>query len=76
MSFYSCYRSEIEPKHLIFNANCGEFSQGVGYICNLETVGKIAAEQGYQNINILWKQLSALKTKLELEGFAHNKNFF
>ncbi|AFY77067.1 hypothetical protein Ple7327_1706 [Pleurocapsa sp. PCC 7327] len=40
LSFYSRYRGEIEPKHLIFNANLQKFSQEVGYICNLETAGK------------------------------------
>jgi hypothetical protein len=47
------YRGGIEPENLVFNPNLHEFSQGVSYICNLETAGKITSEQAYQNMSTL-----------------------
>ncbi len=54
----SRYRGQFTPKNLMFNANLQEFSQQVGYICSLETNGKILPNEAYQKIEALWINLS------------------
>ncbi len=58
------YRGEVKPENLIFNANLQEFSQRVGYICALETNGKLSTEEAYQQIKALWDQLEQTKHQL------------
>lgn len=58
------YRGEVKPENLAFNANLQEFSQKIGYICNLETGGKITPSEAYQQIKELWKQLKQSKKGL------------
>ncbi|MEY3828045.1 MAG: hypothetical protein RLZZ148_2872 [Cyanobacteriota bacterium] len=50
--------------HLVFNANLQEFAQKIGYICNLETGGKISNSEAYQQIKALWKQLKHSRKEL------------
>ncbi|NEP19879.1 MAG: hypothetical protein F6J97_23825 [Leptolyngbya sp. SIO4C1] len=64
----SAYYGEFTPKHLVFNANLQEFSQRVGYISSLETGGKLAPEEAYQQVKQLWKQLKRSYKTLELES--------
>jgi len=53
----SSYRGEFTPENLVFNANLQEFAQKIGYICNLETNGKMTSNEAYQQIRVLWKDL-------------------
>lgn len=60
----SRYRGEFTPQQLAFNANLQEFAQRIGFICNLETGGKLSADEAYDQIKSLWKQLKASKSEL------------
>jgi hypothetical protein len=53
----SRYYGHIKPENLIFNANLQEFAQKVSYISALETSGKLTAQEAYEQLKILWKQL-------------------
>ncbi|MGY6528301.1 MAG: DUF7219 family protein [Cyanobacterium sp.] len=63
----SAYRGDFTPENLVFNANLQEFAQKVGYICNLETNGKLTSNQAYQQIRVLWKELKTSMKNLNLE---------
>ena len=58
------YHGKFSPQNLAFNANLQEFTQKIGYICALETNGKISAEEAYDRIKELWHQLKASKKEL------------
>ena len=58
------YRGDFSPQRLAFNANLQEFAQRISIICSLETGGKISAEEAYNQIKSLWKQLKASKSAL------------
>lgn len=60
----STYRGAFTPENLAFNANIQEFAQRVATICNLETGGKMTAEEAYEAIKALWKQLKHSKANL------------
>ncbi|WP_413773413.1 DUF7219 family protein [Thalassoporum mexicanum] len=60
----SAYRGKFTVENLIFDANLQEFSQKVGYICALETGGKISSKQAYDEIKALWKQLKKSRKRL------------
>lgn len=62
----SHYRGQFTPEHLVFNANLQEFAQRIGYICALETGGKVSPEQAFAEIKNLWKQLKRSKEKLDI----------
>lgn len=58
------YYGQVKPENLVFDANLQEFAQRVGYICNLETAGKLSPEESYEQIRALWKQLKRSKKQL------------
>jgi hypothetical protein len=58
------YNGEFKPEHLVFNANLQEFSQKIGYICSLETGGKLTPDESYQQIKSLWKGLKRSRKAL------------
>jgi len=58
------YHGEFKFENVAFNANLQEFAQKIGYICNLETGGKISSEDAYDQIKDLWKKLKASKKEL------------
>jgi len=60
----STYRGEVKPENLVFNANLQEFAQKVSFICNLETNGKMAPLDAYQQIKALYKQIRQSKKEL------------
>lgn len=60
----SRYYGEFSPQHLAFNANIQEFSTKIGYICALETSGKIPPLEAYHQIKQLWKELKQSKKAL------------
>jgi len=58
------YRGKATPQNLAFDANLQEFSYRVGIICSLETNGKIAPQEAYQQVRTLWYQLEASQKAL------------
>jgi hypothetical protein len=58
------YNGEFKPENLVFNANLQEFSQKIGYICSLETGGKLTPDESYQQIKSLWKELKRSRKEL------------
>lgn len=60
----SRYYGEFTPEHLAFNANLQEFAQRVSLLCGLETGGKIAPDEAYEQIKTLWHQLKESKKSL------------
>ncbi|GAC1480562.1 MAG: hypothetical protein NVS2B14_20680 [Chamaesiphon sp.] len=60
----SRYHGQVKPENLVFNANLQEFAQRVGYICNLETSGKLPPEECYHQIKALFQQLERSKKEL------------
>ncbi len=60
----SKYWGEFTPQQLAFNANLQEFAQRVSFVCNLETGGKMSADQAYDEIKRLWKDLKQSKANL------------
>jgi hypothetical protein len=58
------YRGEFTPGNLVFNANLQEFAQRVGYICALESGGKISSKDAYNDIKNLWAELKKSKKLL------------
>ncbi|MDJ0800314.1 MAG: hypothetical protein QNJ51_26490 [Calothrix sp. MO_167.B12] len=62
------YYGHFTPEYLAFNANLQEFAQKVGYITDLETVGKISPEQAYRQIKALWTQLDRSKEELGIDS--------
>ncbi len=51
------YRGEFTPEGLVFNANLQEFARRIGFICDLETNGKISSTDAFVKIRALWEQL-------------------
>ncbi len=60
----SKYWGEFTPQRLAFNANLQEFAQRVSFVCNLETGGKMSAQEAYDEIKRLWKSLKQSKANL------------
>jgi len=60
----SKYWGEFTPQRLAFNANLQEFAQRVSFVCNLETGGKMSAQEAYDEIKQLWKNLKQSKANL------------
>jgi hypothetical protein len=58
------YNGSFKPENLVFNANLQEFSQKIGFICSLETGGKLTPDESYQQIKRLWKDLKRSKKQL------------
>lgn len=58
------YHGEFKVGNVAFNANLQEFAQKVGYICNLETGGKVSSQEAYDQIKDLWKKLKQSKKAL------------
>jgi len=60
----SKYWGEFTPQQLAFNANLQEFAQRVSFVCNLETGGKMSADEAYDEIKRLWQDLKRSKANL------------
>jgi hypothetical protein len=60
------YYGQVKPENLVFNANLQEFAQKVSYVCSLETGGKVAPEEAYEQIKALWKDLKRSKKQLQI----------
>ena len=70
----SRYRGDFKPENVVFNANLQEFTQKISYICNLETGGKIAPDEAYQEIKKLWKELKKSKKELGIDGDSSDRS--
>ncbi|NCJ05117.1 hypothetical protein GS597_01005 [Synechococcales cyanobacterium C] len=64
----STYRGNFTPENLVFNANLQEFAQKIGYICALETSGKVPPDAAYEEIKKLWKELKVSKRELGIQS--------
>ncbi|MBF2058190.1 MAG: hypothetical protein IGQ45_13495 [Cyanobacterium sp. T60_A2020_053] len=64
---HASFRGEFTPENLVFNANLQEFAQKISYICNLETNGKISANQAYEQIKVLWKDLKTSVKNMNID---------
>ncbi|HEY9847446.1 MAG TPA: hypothetical protein V6D03_14780 [Candidatus Caenarcaniphilales bacterium] len=60
----SRYYGKFTPENLAFNANLQEFAQRVSFLCSLETGGKLAPGEAYQEIKTLWNKLEQSKLSL------------
>jgi hypothetical protein len=60
----SRYYGNFTPSNLTFNANLQEFSTHVGYVCGLETNGKISSAEAYRKIKAKFKLLKQSKKAL------------
>jgi hypothetical protein len=60
----SRYYGEFTPSNLVFNANLQEFATQIGFICSLETNGKISSVEAYRQIKALFKTLKQSKKQL------------
>lgn len=62
----SRYYGDFQPENVVFNSNLQEFAQKVNYICNLETGGKLAPQEAYEEIKALWNDLKKSKKNLKI----------
>jgi hypothetical protein len=60
----SRYYGTFTPPNLVFNANLQEFATQIGYVCGLETNGKISSAEAYRKIKQNFKQLKQSKKSL------------
>jgi len=60
----SRFYGQFTPEQLAFNANLQEFAQRVSLLCGLETGGKLSPDETYQQIKVLWQELTESKKQL------------
>ena len=56
------------PEEIVFQANLQEFANSIGFICGLETGGRISQAEAYERIRGLWKQLKRSRKNLHIGG--------
>jgi hypothetical protein len=61
---HSRYYGSFTPTNLVFNANLQAFSTQVGYLCGLETNGKLSGTEAYRKIKQQYKLLKQSKKAL------------
>ncbi|AVH64086.1 MULTISPECIES: DUF7219 family protein [Nostoc] len=66
------YLGKHTPQNFLFNANLQEFSQRVCYLSNLQTLGKISSQECYEEIELLWQQLTQSFKTLIIDEFDVN----
>jgi hypothetical protein len=59
-SFYG----QINPENLIFNDRLQVFNQKVGFICSLETAGKLTPQESLLQIQALWQDLQQVGNQI------------
>ena len=52
------------PQEMMFDANLKEFATKIGFVCGLESNGKLSADEAYKQIKELWKRLKRSKKNL------------
>jgi len=62
------YRGKWTPANVVFDDNLQEFSQRVGFICALESNGKLSPIDAYRQIKHLFDQLRQSKKELNIDG--------
>jgi hypothetical protein len=55
------YSGEFTPANLILDANLQEFAHRTSIVCALENGGKITPREAYDQIKMLWAELSHSK---------------
>lgn len=65
---YHSYYGKNKINSIEFNRNLQNFSVKVGYICNLQTSGKLSSHQAYQRIELLWNQLQIIAQELKIDS--------
>jgi len=61
------YQGPAQPGQLVFNANLQEFAQRVSYISNLNTNGKLTADEAFAHIQYLWETLKHSRAGLQID---------
>jgi hypothetical protein len=51
------FHGQINPENLIFNDRLQAFNHKVGFICSLETAGKLTPQESLLQIQVLWQDL-------------------
>lgn len=64
----SKFRGKWTPENVVFDDNLQEFSQRVGFICALESNGKLSSIDAYRQIKQLFKQLKKSKRGLNIDA--------
>ena len=64
---YHQYLGEFTPQNFVFNANLQEFSQRVYYISNLHSEEKLSLQECYEEIELVWQQLTQSFKALEID---------
>ncbi|MEH2054711.1 MAG: hypothetical protein V7K97_00730 [Nostoc sp.] len=64
---YHVYLGKFTPQSFVFNAHLQEFSQRVYYISNLQSEEKLSSQECYEEIELLWQQLTQTFKALESE---------
>ncbi|KAB8335555.1 hypothetical protein SD80_004415 [Scytonema tolypothrichoides VB-61278] len=62
------YHGDFRPEALVFNANLQEFATRVGYISNLQTLGKLSPQDAFQQITELWEHLERSYSGLGIDS--------
>ncbi|MBP5972914.1 hypothetical protein HW132_09250 [Brasilonema sp. CT11] len=62
------YHGNFTPEALVFNANLQEFATRVGYISNLQTLGKLSPQDANQQITELWERLQRSYSGLGIDS--------
>lgn len=58
------YSGDFTPGNLVLDANLQEFANRTSIICALESNGKISPRAAYEQIKLLWQELSNSKQAL------------
>ncbi|NMF63944.1 DUF7219 family protein [Brasilonema octagenarum] len=67
------YHGNFTPEALVFNANLQEFATRVGYISNLQTLGKLSPQDANQQITELWERLQQSYSELGIDSNTETK---
>ncbi|NJK36004.1 MAG: hypothetical protein HC919_14290 [Oscillatoriales cyanobacterium SM2_2_1] len=67
MAYYRRFHGRFTPQNLVFDANLQDFAVRVGYISARENSGQLPAAEAFDQVRILWEQLSRSYELLEIE---------
>lgn len=59
MTRISRYYGNLNPKHLLFNANLQDFVRRVELISSLQTGGKISPQEAIERIDLIWQEVKS-----------------
>jgi hypothetical protein len=58
------FHGQMNPENLIFNDRLQAFNQKVGFICSLETAGKLTPQESLLQIQALWRDLKQVGSQV------------